>query len=119
MAFIEAKVQNLFAAEQAGSFKGQSLDKVTHDMDPYAAKNLDARWRMEHADAYCLARDHRYGRRSRRWLQARAIHTQLSEDYAEWTAFVRENDVVAPDIDKLPTLDSNTLATKPFEEIMK
>jgi hypothetical protein len=119
MAFIKAKAQNMFEAELAGSFKAASLDEVTSGIDQVTADEQNARWKMEHAEAYCLARDHRYGRRSRRWLYARALATKLDSAYVEWGAFVRENDLSNPDISQLPAEDFNTLSQKTYQEVMK
>jgi hypothetical protein len=118
LAFIGAKVQNAFAAELAGSLSGASLTQNTKDLDGKAAAEQNSRWRQEHTDAYCLARDHRYGRRSRRWLFARSLGSDMDHAYWVWVVFNRENGIVVPEIAQMPSQDPNALAEKPYNEIL-
>lgn len=118
MALIQAQTQSVFEAETAGSFKGHDLIKVAVSLDETAAKEQNARWKMEHADAYCLLRDHHYGRASRRWLLARALRTSMDQAYAEWCSFVRENQVIVPTISDLPAEDIKTLGNTPYQKIL-
>lgn len=117
-AFVEAKAQNSFIAEVEGSLNGENLFKVAKQIDQVAAKQQNARWRQEHTDAYCLARDFRYGRRSRKWLFAKAIRTRFDSAYTSWSGFVQENILVQPDVAQLTKQDINKLVNESFSEVL-
>lgn len=119
-AFIAATVQNRFIAEAAGSLTGDNLFKVASDLDKVAAENQNATWRQEHTDAYCLARDFRYGRRSRKWLMAKALATDFDHAYNLWMSFVTENWVTnQATIAPLLKQEANYLADLPFDKVLK
>lgn len=117
-AFIAAKTQNIFAAEVAGSLDGKSLLQVAAEIDKVAAKKQNASWRQEHTDAYALARDFRYGHRSRKWLFAKALRTRFDQSYDGWRSFQRENVILHPEVDKLPKQDIVALANAKFSETL-
>ena len=119
LAVIGSKAQNVFSAEFVGSLRGTQLQKVSKALDAVAAAKQNARWRLEHTDAFCLARDFRYGRRSRRWLAAKALRSKFDQAYAEYAVFLNENVLLNPDLAKLPSQDINVLSQKPFSDIMK
>lgn len=117
-AFIAATVQNRFVAEVAGSVNGAGLFTVAEEIDKVAASKQDATWRQEHTDAYCLARDFRYGRRSRKWLFAKALSSDFDSAYHLWLSFVTENLVVQPQIKNMPSSSINSLAEQPFNKTL-
>lgn len=118
-AFTNAKSQNVFVSEVAGSINGDVLFSVTGKIDLTAAKAQNATWRAEHTDSYCLARDFRYGHRSRKWLFARGLRSRFDAAFQQWAVFVTTNLTTNPSIRTLTSQDVNKLAEQAFSTTLK
>lgn len=116
--FISAKAQNVFSAEVAGSVTGKELLSVVAEIDKVAATKQNSSWRQEHTEAFALARDFRYGHRSRKWLFAKALRTRCDQAYEGWMSFLRENVILHPSISKLPKRDIVALSNAKFSETL-
>ena len=118
-AFVNAKAQNVFISEVAGTVNGDILFSTVSAIDQTAAKAQNATWRQEHTDSYCLARDFRYGHRSRKWLFARGLHSRFDHAYQQWAVFVTTNLTTNPSIKQMTGQDVNKLAEQPYDKTLK
>jgi hypothetical protein len=109
----------MFTAEQMPDMDGKSFGRTVSELERIAAKEQDARWRSEHTDAFCFLRDYRYGRRSRRWLMAKAFDTRLENNSELWAHFCRVNHATDPTIDRLYRQNVNQLVRTPFSKLLK
>lgn len=114
-----SKPVRLFTAEQMPEMNGKSFGKTVKELEYVAAREQNARWRSEHTDAFCFLRDYRYGRRSRRWLMARALDTRLENNSELWAHFCRINHAMDPKIDRLYHQNVNQLVRTPFNKLIK
>lgn len=108
--FIKNKPTRLFAAEHMGTLDGHSFSSVVRGLDLRAASKQNAQWRNEHTDAYCLLRDYRYGRRSRKWLMGRHLNNRINGGNDVWATFVRLNAVLSPNLIRIYKHSVNELA---------
>jgi len=109
----------MFAAERMKEMDGHSFNQIIHGLELRAVEKQNARWRNEHTDAFCFLRDYRYGRRSRRWLMAKALDTRLENNSELWANFCRINHADDPTIDRLYRQNVNQLIRTPIGKLMK
>jgi hypothetical protein len=116
--FIAAKTQSRFSAERAGTVRGNELFELAAQVDKVAADKQNATWRQEHTAAYTLARDFRYGHRSRRWLFSRSLSSGFDHAYEQWASFVRENLVTHPGIVRMLRENQEQLSRKTINDTL-
>ena len=114
-----AASQQSFAAEIAGTVDAEPLFQLVSRMDKRAAGKPNASNRQEHTNAFCLARDHRYAHRSRRWLLARALAGDMERAYQQWAAFLRTNYTTRPELIELLDQDVRQIVHKSAEEVLR
>ena len=89
--YLKAEVLKPWFTERLSTFKGEEIIAVAHQQDKDVAITQVARLRMEHTDTFCVARDHLYARRYRKWLYSKAYWSKIDGNYELWAVFVREN----------------------------
>lgn len=118
IAALRGEVPWSFEAEIAGEAKGTGLTKLTHVVDAAAAQTAGTALGQERAEAYALARDFRYARRSRRWLIARGWQSRYDRAYVQWNRFTLECRKPWPAIAQMPDQDALALSERPFKDTL-
>ncbi len=115
LAFVQGKLHRTWFNEQLGP--NAALPQLVDALDRQAAVDQTARMRQEHTDAYCLQRDHFYGRRSRKWLYTQAAASQVERNYGVWLSFIRLNSNIQ--LTKFTTQDPDSLSRQSPAQLLE
>jgi hypothetical protein len=115
---LNSRPGRVFTAEKMDKIGGESFKKTITDLDRVAANDQGSRWRNEHTDADCFLRDYRYGRRSRKWLFARAEDTRLEGTSELYGNYLTINYAIDPKANWIYKQSPDNMARFPFNTFM-
>jgi hypothetical protein len=113
--YLRGNTPRIWSAEFLAGLKDNQT--LFNSIDARTAVEATSEMLLELDALFCLRRDLRYGRRSRRWLYTRAMRTRKLRDYEQWVAFAKENG--GSDLrGKFLEQDPKTFAGKTYNELL-